>query len=304
MATIWCALDLPDEALAELRGGTAGYELTREPSAAFTIALGQPDPAKLLTATGLRLVQITTAGYTRYDTEEFRREIGVPVCNSSSVFDEPCAQHLLAMMLALARQLPQTILEQAGDKGWPADRIRSDSRLLRDQKVLLVGYGAIARRVAELLAPFGLDLVAVRRSVRGDETVPTYPIEKLDELLTEADHVANILPANASTDRIFDGGRFAAMKPGAIFYNIGRGTTVVQDALVQALTAGRLAAAYLDVTDPEPLPSEHPLWTVPNCWITPHTAGGHGGEWTRLVRHFLGNLRRFEAGEPLVDRVM
>ncbi len=304
MASIWCAFNLPDDALTELRAGTEGYELTHEPSDATTVVVGQPDPAVPLASPALRFVQITTAGYTRYDTDDFRLKIGVPVCNSSSVFDEPCAQHLLAMMLALARQLPQTVLEQAGAKGWPADKIRTDSRLLRDQQVLLVGYGAIARRVAELLAPFGLDLVAVRRNVRGDETVPTYPIEKLDELLSSADHVANILPANASTDGLFDAGRFAAMKPGAIFYNIGRGTTVEQGALVKALSTGQLSAAYLDVTDPEPLPSDHPLWTAPNCWITPHTAGGHGPEWKRLVRHFLDNLRRFEKGEPLVDRVM
>ena len=94
------------------------------------------------------------------------------------------------------------------------------------------------------------------------------------------------------------------MKPGAVFYNIGRGTTVDQDALGEALRSGRLRAAYLDVTDPEPLPPEHPLWTTPNCVITPHTAGGHDNEWTRLVQHFLANLRRHEAGQPLLDRVI
>jgi phosphoglycerate dehydrogenase-like enzyme len=95
-----------------------------------------------------------------------------------------------------------------------------------------------------------------------------------------------------------------AMKPGAIFYNIGRGTTVDQAALAEALGSGRLSAAYLDVTDPEPLPPEHPLWTTPNCVITPHTAGGHSDEWDRLVDHFLANLRRHEAAEPLLDRVI
>ena len=94
------------------------------------------------------------------------------------------------------------------------------------------------------------------------------------------------------------------MKRGAVFYNIGRGTTVDQDALGEALRSGQLRAAYLDVTDPEPLPPEHPLWTTPNCVITPHTAGGHADEWVRLVKHFLVNLRRHEAGQPLLDRVI
>ena len=94
------------------------------------------------------------------------------------------------------------------------------------------------------------------------------------------------------------------MKPGAIFYNIGRGTTVDQTALLNALKSGRLSAAYLDVTDPEPLPKDHPLWSVPNCYITPHTAGGHAEEFERLATHFLNNLKRFEEGKALVDRVI
>jgi phosphoglycerate dehydrogenase-like enzyme len=94
------------------------------------------------------------------------------------------------------------------------------------------------------------------------------------------------------------------MKPGAIFYNIGRGATVNQEALVEALHSGRIAAAWLDVTDPEPLPDDHPLRREPNCFITPHIAGGHVDETGTLVRHFLGNLERFVRGDPLVDRVM
>ena len=113
----------------------------------------------------------------------------------------------------------------------------------------------------------------------------------------------DLLPANEETTRLFDRRRFQAMKPGAVFYNIGRGTTVDQDALLDALRSGPLRAAYLDVTDPEPLPSDHPLWTTPNCVIT-HTAGGHSDEWNRLVEHFLANLRRHDAGQPLLDRVI
>lgn len=93
------------------------------------------------------------------------------------------------------------------------------------------------------------------------------------------------------------------MKPGAILYNIGRGSTVDQAALLDALESKRLAAAYLDATEPEPLPPSHLLWSAPNCFITPHTAGGFIGEKERLVRHFLDNLRRFIAGEALRDRV-
>jgi phosphoglycerate dehydrogenase-like enzyme len=98
--------------------------------------------------------------------------------------------------------------------------------------------------------------------------------------------------------------RLALMKPDAAFYNIGRGTTVDQAALLTALREGPLAAAYLDVTDPEPLPPTHPLWDQPNCFITPHAGGGHRGEYERLIRHFLDNLQKFEAGERLNDRIL
>jgi len=94
------------------------------------------------------------------------------------------------------------------------------------------------------------------------------------------------------------------LKRGAIVYNIGRGVTLDQDALKRELNSGRLAAAYLDVTHPEPLPPDHSLWTTPNCFITPHSGGGHSNEKERQVKHFLANLRRFEQGEELIDRVL
>jgi phosphoglycerate dehydrogenase-like enzyme len=115
--------------------------------------------------------------------------------------------------------------------------------------------------------------------------------------------VINILPASAATEKFFGAGKFALMKRGAVFYNIGRGATVDQPALRQALLEGSVGAAYLDVTDPEPLPPSDPLWTTPNCYITPHTAGGAADEFDRVVGSFLGNLAKFAAGDPLNDRV-
>ena len=120
----------------------------------------------------------------------------------------------------------------------------------------------------------------------------------------QADHIVNILPDSAETRHFFNAARFATIKPGAVFYNIGRGATVDQAALLSALGSGRLNAAWLDVTEPEPLPDDHPLLAEPHCFITPHVAGGHRDEATTLVRHFLKNLDRFVQGEPLLDRVM
>jgi len=128
--------------------------------------------------------------------------------------------------------------------------------------------------------------------------------EALPQALAEADQVVNLLPAGPGSFRFMSAPQFARMKPGSVFHNIGRGATVDQEALLAALRSGRLGAAWLDVTEPEPLPPGHPLLSAPNCFITPHVAGGHKNEFERLVRHFLDNFRRFLAGAPLLDRVM
>ncbi len=122
-------------------------------------------------------------------------------------------------------------------------------------------------------------------------------------ILEEADHVVNLLPENDSTRGFMNAERFAQMAHGAFYYNIGRGATTDQEALLKVLNSGHLGGAYLDVTSPEPLPYKHPLWSAPNCFITPHSAGGHAGEDLRLVMHFLKNLQRFENGEELDDVV-
>jgi phosphoglycerate dehydrogenase-like enzyme len=207
------------------------------------------------------------------------------------------------MMLGLARQFPQALRSQLGEREWPYLRLRGRATLLRRQVVLLVGYGAIATRLSELLSPFGLEIIAFRRSVRGDERVMCLPIAQIDQHLPRADHVVNILPLNDQTRSFFNAERLKRIKPAARLYNIGRGDTVDQDALAAALGAGLLDAAYLDVTSPEPLPPTHPLWSLDNCFITPHTGGGFAGENQALVDHFLSNLARFLSGREVVDRV-
>ncbi|MFI5385606.1 MAG: D-2-hydroxyacid dehydrogenase [Fimbriimonadales bacterium] len=319
--TIWCNAEFPDAVTAQLVAGASQHRLIIDeqraaninaggPSASLSkadVAFGQPDPGQIMELPGLRWIHLTSAGYTRYDRPDLRgalRMRGAQLTNSSMVFDEPCAQHLLAFMLAQARQLPQAMADQLGTHAWIYERLRPQTRLLKNQTVLMLGFGAIARRLAQLLEPFHLHLIAVRQTVRGDEPIPVHSIADLDRLLPAADHIVDVLPSNPSTDRLVDSARFGKMKPGAVFYNIGRGTTVDQGALIEALKEGRLAAAYLDVTDPEPLPPDHPLWTCPNCFITPHIGGGHAEEYPNLVAHFLRNLRRFEVGQPLLDRVV
>lgn len=270
------------------------------------VVFGQPDPAALLESTKLKWAQLTTAGYERYDRPEIRSALsakGAVLTNSSAVYEEPCAQHALSMILAQARQLPASLQNQQTTKGWPAASIRRSSRLLVGQTVLLLSFGSIARRLTELLTPLHMEIVAARRTPSGDEPIKIISQDEVNRYLPHADHVVNILPGGTSTNRFMSPERFALMKEGSVFYNIGRGPTVDQDALLAALNH-QLAAAWLDVTDPEPLPPNHPLWSHPNCHITPHTAGGHADEFIRIVTHFTTNLDRFEKGLPLLGRVV
>jgi phosphoglycerate dehydrogenase-like enzyme len=315
--SIWTNTRLPEPALTLLREGTAAHRLieasdldsdeANEALREADIAFGQPDAGILMGSTRLKWAHISSAGYTNYDRDDFKAALqkrGALMSNSSSVFDEPCAQHLLAMMLADARQLLPSYRSQLGDHAWNGQAGRDGSFLLNGRSVLILGYGAIARRLVQLLSPFEMNISALRRHKRGDEGIEIIGEDDLERAFAGADHVINILPDNASTRGWMNAERFAQMKPGARFYNIGRGATVDQDALSRALEGGTLELAYLDVTEPEPLPPDHPLWSAPRCFLTPHTAGGFQGEERRLVEHFLSNLRSLEAGEPLADRVV
>lgn len=272
------------------------------------VFFGQPDLAACLAAPRLVWIHVSSAGWDRFAEPAARAELaarGVQLSTSSGVYSEPCAQHLLALMLAEARRLPQALREQLTERAWIQGQVREASILLGpDATVALVGFGSIATRIAELLAPFGPRIIAVRRTPSGREPVPTVGVEQLPSVLPRADHVVDLLPGGAETRNVFDAALFASLKPGAVFYNIGRGSTVDETALRAALESGRLRAAYLDVAALEPLPPEHPLWILPNCFITPHSAGGHRDERFRLLAHFQRNLELFAWGKPLLDRVL
>lgn len=270
------------------------------------VAFGQPDPEMLVTCPQLRWVQISSAGYTRYDTPATRALVAagkLQMTNSSWVYAEPCAQHALAFILANTRQLHPAYDMQRNSHAWAHLEIRARSRLLARQTILLAGFGSIGARLAELLAPFGPAVYGLRRRRQSLANAELITLDDLPSTLAAADHAVNLLPDDPSTRRFFNAARFEQLKPGASYYNIGRGTTTDQDALLVALRSGRLAAAYLDVTEPEPLPPDHPLWSAPNCYITPHSSGGHADESERLVEHFLRNLHRFERKQPLDNQI-
>lgn len=271
------------------------------------VVFGQPHPDDVCAAPRLRWVHLSTAGYARYDVPAVRAALaarGAALTTSSGVYADPCAEHALAFLLSASRRLPECLENQLGPRGWPDASVRSRSALLRGRRVLLLGFGGIGRRLAALLAPFEVELCVLRGRPRGDEPFRVVVREELGDAFAWADHVVSSLPEAEGTRRLVSAALLARMRPDAWFHNVGRGVTVDQAALLEALEARRIAGAYLDVTDPEPLPPEHPLWRAPGCVITPHTAGGRREEPMALVEHFLANLRRFERGEPLADRVI
>jgi len=320
--TIWTNVDIEPALLTDFAARIGSHELRRAGDANSSnliagsadvacrtadIALGQPAVDDLMASKTLRWAHLTSAGYTRYDRDDLRHALsgrGAILTNSSAVYDDPCAQHVVAFMMAHNRQHLPALHDQLGERAWRYRALRPMVRTLGGEQVLLVGFGAIARRLVELLTPFGVIIRGVRRKVVGDEPVPTFAMADLPGLLSSADHVVNLLPSSPANAKLFKHSLFSCFRPGAAFYNVGRGETVDQPSLIAALQTGQVGGAYLDVTDPEPLPGGDPLWLAPNCVITPHIAGGMQNEAQQLVDHFIDNLRRFERGEPLINRVI
>lgn len=214
-----------------------------------------------------------------------------------ALFDRPVAEMALALMLAGFRRLHR----YARETTWTD----LDGQTLFDANVTILGGGGIAQMLARLLVPFDARVTVVRNRVEPMEHVAdVVPTDRLHEALATADQVVLALALTPETTRIIDGAALDAMQPHAWLVNIARGGHVDTDALVAALRDGRIGGAALDVTDPEPLPDGHPLWSLPNALIAPHTANpatisGRQSSVNRTV----DNVRRFAAGQPLVGLV-
>ncbi|MBV9671647.1 MAG: D-2-hydroxyacid dehydrogenase [Verrucomicrobia bacterium] len=319
-STIWTNAFLTQDARELLKDVTKSHRLliSEEPDDVLSVGkpdeqlteaeilFGQPDPGLIIASINAKWIHVSSAGYARYDNESFKNWLktrSAIFTNSSSVFDEPCAQHLMGWILADSRLFYPAYDNQKEAKAWPQNKLREQMRLLTNQTILILGYGSIGRRLTELLAPYSVRIIGFKRTPAHVSGVEIVGLADLPNALARTDHVVNILPESKSTQNFVSSNLFKQLKPGARYYSIGRGTTTDQRALENYLGNGHLAAAYLDVTDPEPLPPNDPLWSVPHCYITPHSGGGHDDESSRLVQHFLANLRRFEKGEPLLNRV-
>ncbi|MFE7618737.1 NAD(P)-dependent oxidoreductase [Streptomyces sp. NPDC057496] len=207
------------------------------------------------------------------------------------------AESCLAGILALHRGIDE--LSGLRSRGtWAKSVVRPRLRLLSGARVLVLGRGSIARRLAELLGPFGCP---ISHFARGSGDIRT--LAELDVQLPDFDVVVGLLPGTPGTSGLLDTRRLARMRPGAVLVNAGRGSLVDEEALMSELSSGRLGGAVLDVTGQEPLPAGHPLWTCPNVILTQHTAGGSTDETARVIDLFAENLRRFETDAPLRNPV-
>jgi phosphoglycerate dehydrogenase-like enzyme len=259
-------------------------------------------------APNLRWYQSVAAGVERVLTPELLAR-DIVVTNNSGVHAVNIAEHVLAMMLAISRQLPGLILNQANrhwkDEDDTAERM-TEYVEVAGQTLLVIGYGDIGQRLAKIASGIGMTVDAVKRTTSGesdDVTREIAPIGELGRLLGTADHVAICLPLTPETRGLFNAETIAMMKPGSFLYNIGRGQIIENAPLIAALQSGHVRGAGLDVTDPEPLPAESPLWDLKNVLITAHTSGATPHYWERAGEILITNIRRVNLGEMPINIV-
>lgn len=234
----------------------------------------------------LEVVQTLTAG-----VEGIRPFVpqGVTLCNGRGIHDTATAELALTLTLTSLNRMAEFGRAQAEGEWRSAQRTA-----LADHRVLIVGHGQIGAAIEARLLPFETEVIRVARRAREG----VHPIEDLPDLLPNADVVIVIVPGTAETTGLFDAEMLARMSDGALLVNVARGSVVDTDALVAELHTGRIHAA-LDVTDPEPLPPGHPLWTAPNLVLTPHVGGFAASMWPRAHRIVREQLHRYATGAPL-----
>jgi phosphoglycerate dehydrogenase-like enzyme len=280
-------------------------EAIREVSDAQAM-IGRCDEAILSQGPGLRWVQVYSAGVDRCVDNESLAEGGILLTNGQRIASPALAEHAIALMMALVRGLDRYHANQL-QGAWERDigMAGADFMELDGRTALIVGLGGIGTQTARRAHGLGMRVIATRGSRREGPDYVDYVglADETLELARQADVVINTAPLTDATRGLFDAEFFEAMKPGAYFVSIGRGASTVTDDLIAALESGQLAGAGLDVTDPEPLPEGHPLWTAPRVLITPHTAGRSDKSRERLFLLIRENLRRYAAGEPLYSVV-
>lgn len=259
------------------------------------VVFGNVPPDWLPQGEALNWLQLESVGFGEY--------LGAPLSkqrtsNIQGFSKDPVAETVLAGILCLYRGMDQLMKAQQ-EQTWRTLSIRPSVYLLSRANVMVMGTGSIGQRVIELLAPFGCAIQSYSRDVHAD----LQSIEALDAVLPEIDILIGCLPHTPETVNLLSQSRLAACKRGALIVNVGRGSLIDQDALVDTLHDGQIGGAVIDVMYSEPLPGGHSLWTCPNTLITQYTAGGYDTELQGKSIFFVDNLERYLKGDTLINLV-
>ncbi|MFD2611763.1 D-2-hydroxyacid dehydrogenase [Paenibacillus gansuensis] len=311
---------MTERTIIALHGFTAEQEAAiREAAPGWNVRFGRPKdftPAELQEAeilcgwspdytehllrqpSKLRWVQLWSSGADYMPLDQLEQR-GILLTDACHVHPVPMAETAIGMLLMLSRNLHHAVRRQS-EAVWKSSPVYTE---LRGRTLAVIGAGAIGSEIARLAEAFGMQVIGVRRSgLPAPHVTDMYKPAQLDEVLALSDAVVNVLPLTAETEGLFDVGRFAAMKQGAWFVNVGRGKSVRTEALMEALRSGHLGGAGLDVFETEPLPPEHPLWAMDNVILTPHIGGDTDRLKERVAELFSANLRSYvEHGKPSMN---
>lgn len=264
------------------------------------VVFGWP-PAEAVERSGVRFFQLPSSGYEQYMTQALTARPRFRMANSRGVAAIAVAEHCLAMMFALSRRVVLHARQQE-QHVW---RRASDYELLHGKAITIVGLGAIGRALGERCDALGMRVIAVRKSAEAPRFVAeSYGLGELRTALGRANHVALTIASVPGRDPLFGADEFDAIARPGYFYNMARGSLVDEQALENALKAGHLAGAGLDVFAEEPLPQRNPLWDCEKVLISPHAGGRFAGEIRALNDLFLKNLQQYRAGKPMSNLVI
>ena len=304
--------DLPPGVLDSLRADFPGIQIDQAADAfraltpigdADAVVTWALDPAEIDAAPNLRWVQWIGAGVDHAPLGALKAR-GIWLTNNRGVHANNIAEHIIGMMISIARNFPRLVHAQ-DEHQWMLDESNYTVRELAGSRLLILGAGNIGTALAKKALGMDLEVQVLGRHPRESylDGAIYHTIDALDDELGTADHVAVCVPLTPETNGLFDAERFGRMKRGAVIYNVGRGPILRTDDLIDALTSGQLGGAGIDVSDPEPLPADHALWATPNVFITGHTSGRTPYYWDRGGRILRSNIQRFVAGEPLENLV-
>ena len=276
--------------------------ITAESAADADMVIGNPPHALIPELKNMKALQLFSAGNDGYDAA-IQQLPGARLYNASGAYSLTLSEHMLATLLMLMRKL-HLYRDNQPSRSW---RNLGSIQSVYGSRILVLGLGNVGTMFAERVKAMGAHVIGMKRvpGEKPDCVDELYTIDQLDAILPTVDAVCMSLPHTPATQGILSAARIAAMKPGAFIVNVGRGSAIDQAALAEALNSGALGGAALDVTVPEPLPADDPLWTAKNCILTPHVAGGYFLPQTEAYVHeiILSNLRAFVSGAPMRNQV-